>query len=194
VKRANRNKRATVTEQELIKRLKERDEAAYSEVLQRYGDALYSYAFGMTGDSQLSEDIVSETYLRLVQHIQNYVYMGAPLKIWLYRVAHNQAISALRKTKRIQPTPEHIFEQIEGTTDLIGDLVAQQENEALRLALNELTEDQRQVVLLRFMAEQSTTEVALVVEKSETAVRQLQLRALRTLNRLLQREYQEQLT
>jgi RNA polymerase sigma-70 factor, ECF subfamily len=180
-----------VTEQELIKRLKARDEAAFSEVLARYGDALYAYTFGITGDSQLSEDVVSETYLKLVERIDEYRYTGAPLKAWLYRVAHNQAISAIRRTQRVAPSDTYELEQISAPSDLVADIVAQQDNEALQAALAQLTEDQRQVVVLRFIAELSPPEVAQTIEKSETAVRQLQFRGLRALNRLLQHQHQE---
>jgi RNA polymerase sigma-70 factor (ECF subfamily) len=55
----------------------------------------------------------------------------------------------------------------------------------LRSALSELTEEQQQVVLLRFVAGQSTNEVARALDKSENAIKQMQLRALRSLGRLM---------
>ena len=64
-------------------------------------------------------------------------------------------------------------------------IVAQLEADELRAAIGELTEEQQQVVLLRFVAGQSPGEVAQALEKTENAVKQMQFRALRSLGRLL---------
>src|SRR5512138_140824 len=90
-----------VTDAELVDRLKANDDAAYREVVARFGDPLYGYIYSLTGDHHLSEDILSETYLRMVEKIDTYTFRGAPFKAWLYRIAHNLAISAL---KRARPT------------------------------------------------------------------------------------------
>jgi RNA polymerase sigma-70 factor (ECF subfamily) len=66
-------------------------------------------------------------------------------------------------------------------------VVANLEAEEVRAALTELTEEQQQVVLLRFVAGQSTGEVAQTLDKTENAVKQMQFRALRSLGRLLGR-------
>jgi RNA polymerase sigma-70 factor, ECF subfamily len=174
-----------VSEAALIERLKRRDEAAFREVLAQYGDALYAYVLGITGDAHLSEDVVSETYLRLVERIDAYSYTGAPLRAWLYRVAHNAALNALQRAERARTSGDSGLDVAAPESDPAAEVAAQLDSEEIQRALAELTDEQRQVVVLRFMAGQSTAEVAQVVEKSETAVRQLQVRALRALGRLL---------
>jgi RNA polymerase sigma-70 factor, ECF subfamily len=177
-----------VAEEALIDRLKRRDEAAFREVLERYGDALYAYVFNLTHDAHLSEDVVSDTYLRLVEHIDSYIYTGVPLKSWLYRVAHNTALNALQRAERTRTAGDTGLDLAMPSADPAATVAAQLDAEDLRCALGSLTDEQRQVLLLRFGAELSSAEVAQVVEKSETAVRQLQVRALRALGRLLQQE------
>jgi RNA polymerase sigma-70 factor, ECF subfamily len=175
-----------VSDAELVARLKENDDEAYREVVARFGGPLYGYIYGITGDHHLSEDVLSDTYLRMIEKIDSYTFYGVPFKAWLYRIAHNLAINALKRTKRLVGA-----DALESTASPVDDpattVAAQLEADAVRAALAELTDEQQQVVLLRFVAEQSTTEVAQALEKTENAVKQMQFRALRSLGRLLER-------
>jgi RNA polymerase sigma-70 factor, ECF subfamily len=172
----------SVTDAELVARLKANDDQAYREVVARYGDSLYGYVYSITGDHHLSEDVIGETYLRMVEKIDSYIYYGAPFKAWLYRIAHNLAINVLRRARR--DVGETAIGHAEAADPAIT-IDARLEAEELRQALSELTEEQQQVVLLRFVAGQSSGEVAQTLEKTENAVKQMQFRALRSLGRLL---------
>jgi len=175
-----------VTDAELVARLKANDDAAYREVVACFGDPLYGYIYSITGDHHLSEDILSETYLRMIEKIDTYTFYGAPFKAWLYRIAHNLAITTLKRAQRLVGA-----EALESVATAIDDpattIAARLEVDELRTALGELTDEQQQVVMLRFVAEQSTAEVAQALEKTENAIKQLQFRALRSLGRLLER-------
>ncbi|NOK63081.1 MAG: sigma-70 family RNA polymerase sigma factor [Chloroflexi bacterium AL-N1] len=175
-----------MTDEELVARLKANDDEAYRDVVARYSDALYGYVYRMTGDHHLSEDVVSDTYLRMVEKIDTYTFYGAPFKAWLYRIAHNLAINAMKRTKRTTGSVD-----LERVAPAVDDpavtVMAGVDAEELREALAELTEEQRQVVLLRFVAGHSSDEVAHVMDKTANAIKQMQFRALRSLGRLLER-------
>ena len=172
-----------MTDAELVARLKANDDEAYREVVARFGDPLYGYIYSITGDHHLSEDVIGETYLRMVEKIDAYEFYGAPFKSWLYRIAHNLAINAL---KRARHTVEvEALDAVAASDDPASTVAARAEAEELREALAELTEEQQQVVLLRFVAGQSTGEVAQALEKSENAIKQMQFRALRSLGRIM---------
>lgn len=177
-----------MSDADLVARLKDRDEEAYREVLGQYSDALYRYLYSITGDVQLSQDILGDTFLRVVERIDSYTYSGAPFKAWLYRIAHNLAINAL-KHNRFTVGVDDWDRVTKPVTDPAIRVAAQIEEEelraALRAALPELTEDQQQVLVLRFVEGQSPGEVAETLGKSENAVKQLQFRAVRSLERLL---------
>src|SRR5881227_2223197 len=100
----------------------------------------------------------------MVEKIDSYTFYGAPFKSWLYRIAHNLAINAIKRTQRVVSA-----EAIDSATSPIDDpaitIAARLEADELRAALSELTEEQQQVVMLRFVAEQSTAEVAQALEK-----------------------------
>jgi RNA polymerase sigma-70 factor, ECF subfamily len=175
-----------VPDAELVARLKANDDDAYREVVARFGDPLYGYIFSITGDHHLSEDILSETYLRMVEKIDTYTFYGAPFKAWLYRIAHNLAINALKRAQRMVDLAA-LDIAAPTVNDPAATIAANLEAEEVRSALTELTEEQQQVVLLRFVAGQSTGEVAQALDKTENAIKQMQFRALRSLGRLLGR-------
>ncbi len=175
-----------MSDAELVARLKAREDDAYREVLARYGSALYRYVFAMTGDSQLSEDIVGETYLRMVEKIDTYTFSGVPFKSWLYRIAHNLTLNAVERARRVVGVDD--LEQVaRPVTDPALRIVDRLEAEVVREALGHLTEEQRQVVLLRFVGEHSPDEIAQMMDKNENAIKQMQFRALRSLGRWLER-------
>lgn len=173
-----------MTDEQLVARLKANDDRAYQELVARYGDRLYGYVFSITGDQQLSEDVVSDTYLRVVEGIDDYVYSGIPFKAWLYRIAHNLTINALRRASAGARANARSFDNPE-PDDPASVVQSRLEAEAVRKALTELTEDQQNVILLRFVADQSYNDVARILAKTESAVKQLQLRALRALGRAM---------
>ncbi len=169
---------------ELVARLRRFDAQAVSWIVERYGTALHRYVTAIVADPHLAEDIVAETYVRMLERIGDYKITGAPFRAWLYRIAHNLAINAVTRdrsapvdltlvhSEAVSGNPAEAFEREE----LHG---------ALRRSLKMLTDEQQQVVLLRFVAGLSTAEVAQQLQRSEGSVKQLQLRALRALGRLL---------
>ena len=173
-----------VTDAELVAGLKNNDDAAFREVVARYGDPLYGYIYSITGNHHFSEDILSETYLRMVEKIDTYTFYGAPFKAWLYRIAHNLAINAMKRERHTVEIDPAVA--VAPTGDPAATLETRMEIEALRAALGELTEEQQQVVLLRFVAGQSSREVAEALDKNENAVKQMLFRALRSLGRLME--------
>ena len=171
---------------ELVKRLQQYDSEAVREVVATHSAALHRYVAAILNDYHQAEDIVSETYVRMLEHIASYTYSGAPFRAWLYRIAHNLAISALRRER---PTAgEEVLEQVAAPEANPEQAVQWGEmRAALSRALQHLTEEQQQVLLLRFVADHSTAEVARFLQKSEGAVKQMQFRGLRSLARLLGR-------
>lgn len=169
---------------ELVARLKRFDTQAVNWIVERYGTALHRYVAAIVADPHLAEDIVAETYMRMLERIGDYKITGAPFRAWLYRIAHNLAINAvtrdrsapgdltLVRSEALSGNPAEAFERAEM-------------HEALRRSLSTLTDEQQQVLLLRFVAGLSIAEVAQQLQRSEGSVKQLQLRGLRALGRLL---------
>jgi RNA polymerase sigma-70 factor (ECF subfamily) len=171
---------------EIVERLKRFEDQAVGAVVAQYGAGLHRYIAALVGNHHLAEDIVAETYVRMLEHIEGYRFTGAPFKSWLYRIAHNLAVNAVTRDRTVQN--EHALlqtEMPEGNPTFASE--RREEYAAVRAALTTLTPEQQQVLLLRFVAEQPIAEVARQLQKTEGSIKQLQLRALRALERALGR-------
>ena len=174
----------------LVERLKAHDRDALRQVYRLHADGVYRYALFQLGDWAAAEDVVSEVFLRLLKTIDQYEYRGIPLRAYLYRIARNLVVDQQRRGNRLSPleaAPSRLTQSVNPA------LVAEQQLgwEELQEAMRELTEEQREVVMLRFVEGMDHRQVANVVGKSEASVKSLQHRALAALRRILERQPHE---
>ena len=165
------------------------DPAAFGTLYRRYLDRVYGYCFYLLGDHHDAEDATERTFLAALAAIGRYRDEGASFRSWLFRIAHNQLANALRarsqqRTSALDAVPEPMAsvgdpERLAGLAD---------DARRLRAAVAALSDDRRQVVVLRFVDGLSAREIGEVLGRSEGAVRVLQHRALRDLATLLERE------
>jgi len=168
----------------LIQRAKEGDPAAFAEIYDRHQPVVYRYIFYRVGDAVIAEDLTSEVFVRLVDSIEDFTYQGRPLLAWLYTIARNLVTDHHRRTGRatMVPLDERLVADVTDLEDGAGHTLAQQR---LAAAVDQLTEDQRQVILLKFFERLDNETVARVLGKSCGAVKALQHRALAALRRIL---------
>jgi RNA polymerase sigma-70 factor (ECF subfamily) len=173
-------------EAELVERLKTYDEAAVRQVYRLYSDGIYRYALYQSGNPELAEDVVGEVFVRMMDSIASYEYRGSPISAWLYRIARNLVIDQQRRGNRLQALDEAHDSRLisENPVDLAERELGWAE---LRGALRELTDEQRQVIILKFIESLENREVAAIIGKSEGSVKSLQHRALRSLRRVLEK-------
>ncbi len=174
-------------EQALICGLKARDAAAIRQVYRLYADAIYRFALYQLGDQAAAEDVVGEVFLRMLSTIDRYEYRGVPLQAYLYRIARNLIVDQQRRQGRfasLDAPPERLALS-QNPAQLAEQRLAWED---LRHALRELTEEQRQVVLLKFVEDLDNKQVAEIMGKNEGSVKSLQHRALGALRRILERQ------
>jgi len=170
-------------EQALIEAARELHEDAWAEIYRRHAEQVYAYIFFRIGDRTAAEDLAADVFVRAIAGIRNYEWRGTPLLAWLYRIAHNvtadhRKTAAKRAAREAAEAPEEIEERV----DMVQAL---DERNDMMKAIRSLTEDQQQVLILRFYGGMSNAQVAEAVGKPETAVKALQARGLRTLRRIL---------
>jgi RNA polymerase sigma-70 factor (ECF subfamily) len=144
---------------------------------------VYAYIYYRIGDRPSAEDLTADVFVRAIAGIERYEWRGTPLLAWLYRIAHNvtadyRKSAARRSARELAEAPEEIEERVD-------QLQAHDERSDMMQAIRLLTDDQQQVLVLRFYAGMTNAQVAKVVGKPETAVKALQSRALRSLRRIL---------
>jgi RNA polymerase sigma-70 factor (ECF subfamily) len=171
-------------EKDLITRARKLEESALGEIYDRYSEALYGYAYRHLGSQQLAEDILSETFERFLNALHSGGGPDDHLQAYLYRIAHNLITDHYRR----EPPPplqleEDRYPQDQNQPDrVVGEI---EQAARIRAALRLLTDEQRQVIMLRFLEGWSTKEVAQTLGKSRGAVRAQQHRALSSLERIL---------
>jgi RNA polymerase sigma-70 factor (ECF subfamily) len=167
-------------ESQLIARAQADDQEAVSALYNAHIEAIFQYVSYRVDSRMTAEDITAEVFLRMVRGLKDYEDRGLPFGAWLFRIAANQVQEYYRQGKRIHEALLSDNERSDDT-DPLDRLARQEERQQLTEALRALPADYQDILILRFMKNLSHAEVATILEKSETAVRSLQHRALKAL-------------
>jgi RNA polymerase sigma-70 factor (ECF subfamily) len=166
----------------LVLRAVQRDQEAFGELYDRHITRVYRHIYYMVGNSAEAEDLAAQTFLKAWEAIDRYQVRGAPFVSWLLRIAHNLGVSHLRSKKETSQVHEGL---VDDKPRRDPEHVAQQtaEEEMVREAILKLREEQRQVIILRFIEDLEYPEVAEIIGKSVAAIRVIQHRALNSLRK-----------
>jgi RNA polymerase sigma-70 factor (ECF subfamily) len=174
-------------EQGLLERASRADPEALGALYDRYVGRIYSYIYHRVGQADLAEDLTAQVFARMLEAIQEGRAWRTSFSGWLYRIAHNLVVDHYRRRGRAT------FVELEEAQPIVADeadpvrkVEARLESEHLRAALAKLTEEQAQVIALRFLDEFSIAEVAAMMDKTEGAIKALQYRAVLALRRVMQ--------
>ena len=171
----------------IIARAQAGDVAAFSEIYSRYAAVILRYLYGRLREPEAAQDMTQEVFVRVLKGIGNFEYRGEKSFLgWLYTIAGNVLIGQVRRKNPIA-TPLDDGAEI---VDPHGQeaVLAIFDRLALRQAISKLTEDQQQVLMLKFFADMTNTEIARILRRSEGAVEALQHRALAALQHILEQE------
>ncbi len=170
-------------DEDLLAGARKLDGRALAGIHDRYYPGLYRYLLYRTNDEHAAEDLTSEVFMRLLDSL----HAGrAPdsLRAWLFGVAaHLAADHFRRQSRRPQVELSDEFPAPDSSPD--AEVSAALTTRAVRRALQKLTDEQQQVLALRFGEGRSVAATAALLQKSETAVKQLQFRAVAALRRLM---------
>ena len=169
---------------DLIPKAQSYDQEALSQIYETYYPKVYSFAYVRLNNAAEAEDVASYVMLQVLESIHRYQHRGFPFSAWVFRIARNHVIDLYRRRSR---RPE-----VELPDGLVSDAPAPEEiaewsaeRNQLWRALAQIGEDQRQVIMLRFIHGLEIFAVAKVMERSEAAVKSLQHRGLVALKRIL---------
>jgi RNA polymerase sigma-70 factor (ECF subfamily) len=177
-----------------------RDPAQFDALYRKYLAQVYAYALYELADHHAAEDATERVFLRALAALPRFRELARPedgpeastFRVWLFRIARNVVANERRARHR---RPAASLEAAMGaglaiadSTDLEADAVIRDEAALALAALRSLPDDRRRAIVLRFVDEMSTAEIAGVMDRSEGAVRVLIHRALGAVARELGRE------
>lgn len=154
-----------------------------SEIYERYSPRIYSYLCNhLHGATHEAEDLTANVFVKAYEKLDGYEYRGAPFSAWLFRIAHNQLIDHVRSRSRTTQVPLDDAFEVRQPSSFKG-LDRRLAVDQIKLAMSTLTEEQRQVIGMRFVEGLGAAEVARRMGRTEEAVKKLQARGLAALKR-----------
>ena len=168
-------------ERQLVLQAQDGDAEAFGRIYDGYVERIYRFVFFRVDDQQTAEDITSQVFLKAWSNLDRFEFTRTPYIAWLYTIAHNTVIDHYR-TRKITTALEDVqlsqpddAEAVENQIDLTVEM------KTIKVAMQNLTDDQQQVLHLRFIEGMSNTEIAQQLGKREGAIRALQMRGLQAL-------------
>jgi len=155
----------------------QRDPSRFADLYERHFERVYAYAVHRVRDRDAAEDLTAEVFHKALASLPRYEWRGAPFGAWLIRIAANAVADRRKRAGReiVSASPP------EQRVDPDADLGEVERYAQLFRLVDELPADQRRVIVERYVEERSIREIAARLDRSEGAVKQLQLRALQTL-------------
>jgi RNA polymerase sigma-70 factor, ECF subfamily len=165
-----------------------RDPNAFGELYDCFVERVYRYLYFRTGSHPEAEDLTEQVFLKAWEAIGRYRWRGRPFVAWLYRLAHNSHIDHVRSQR-----PTTSLNSDDRPIELASRAAAVELDRALDAdllthALGELTVDQQQVIVMKFIDGLDNEQIAQCMDKREGAIRALQMRALLSLRRVLEKQ------
>src|SRR3954470_11614582 len=167
----------------LVERAQAGDRAALEELYLIHFDRIYSYLHMTVGNRHDAEDLTTQTFLKMLESVTKFRWGSAPFSAWLFRIAHNLAMDYFRASRRWQP--EEDVPEPEGAAESSAEDAALQSigRKSMLELIENLSLEQQQVLMLKFLFNFSNGETGTVLDKSEGAIKSLQHRALASLQK-----------
>lgn len=161
----------------VIRQAQQGKSEAIATLYKMYADVIYRYIFYRVPTTEDAEDLTAEVFLRMVEGLPQYNYKGIPFEAWLYRISAARIADFYRRTKR-RPQTE-LSDMLRDQEALPEEQIQQNEEiETLRQALQQFSDDEQTILILRFLERKSHKEVGSILGKTANAVKAAQHRAL----------------
>jgi RNA polymerase sigma-70 factor (ECF subfamily) len=162
------------------------DSEAFGQLYDHYQGSVYRFVYYRTRSQTLAEDLTSETFLRALRNMSGFRWQGKDFGAWLMTIARNLCTDHFKAGRtRLEMTTEDMGQHDDSTEGPESAVLAGLTNEILLTALKQLPDEQRDCLIMRFLQGMSIAETAAVLGRSDGAIKQLQLRGVRNLAKLM---------
>ena len=178
-----------LNDQELMRIVQAGDYSPASEIYDRYSGRIYNFAFRFLKNSEAAEDATQEVFVKMLKHA-NQFHGDAKLSTWLFSITANWCRDYLRKADNKSKESDDVLVTLPAPSELAPDrnLERRESEQRVRRALEALTAEQREAILLSRYQGLSYAEIAQIAGCSEGAVKTRVFRAMETLKKTLMGE------
>lgn len=155
----------------LIRAFKAGNREAFGGIYDAYAERIFRFHFSRTTNRELAEDMTSETFRKALEHLADFSEGKGSFTSWLYRIARNTLIDHWRTAKAEDPLEEAL--EIGASVDMAGAVDAKEQLNQVKVYLTKLSDDERQVVLLRVWDGLSYAEIAEAMDRTEGSAKML---------------------
>lgn len=165
------------------------DAEAFGQLYDHYMPGVFRFVYYRVGSRPLAEDLTSETFVRSLRSVQRFQWQGRDFGAWLTTIARNLITDHYKSSRsRLEFITDEIPESTNPSAGPEDDVITEISNQLLLKAVDQLPNEQRDCVLMRFVQGLSIAQTAAALDRSEGAVKQLQLRAVRALSKLVSKD------
>jgi RNA polymerase sigma-70 factor (ECF subfamily) len=166
----------------LVDLARDGDAEAFGQLYDHYVTGVFRFIYYRVGSQQLAEDLTSETFVRGLRAIQRFSWQGKDFGAWLTTIARNLVADHFKSSRsRLEIVSETVPEVTSHEPSPEQEVLAHISNQMLFEAVSALPPEQRDCILMRFIQGLSIAQTAAALDRSEGAIKQLQLRAVRSL-------------
>jgi len=173
----------------LLSKLKENDHEAFIEAYDLYVDQIYRFVYFKISNQEDAQDLTSVVFLKTWNYIrENSLKDVRTLRALMYKVARNSVIDHYRKKFQtdLSIDQEGGMDIADRSQDIARKMEIKSDFKIIENKLRELKDEYREIIVLRFIDELSVKEIAEIIEKSNSNVRVIIHRALKTLKKSLE--------
>lgn len=171
-------------EQQLVENAK-KDPACFTELYDRYFEAIYRYVYRRVNAVETAEDLVSQTFYDALSHLKSYEHKGYPFSAWLYKIAHNNVLKWYRTNSRSQRVDIDNIVELRSDEDVVEDLSIKNERGEVLYYLDQLEYEDRELIRLKYFEEVSNIEIGQIMGVTANNVGVKLYRALKKLKQLM---------
>lgn len=157
------------------------DASKFGALYELYFERIYFFIVSRVRERATAEDLTSEVFHKALAKLASYEWRGTPFSSWLFRIAANAIADQFRRASREVPAPDDPPDTDASEVPSPKQLRNIESRAQLLQLVEKLPEVQRRVIYERFVEQRNVREIAVMLRKSEGAIKQLQFRALQTL-------------
>lgn len=172
-----------VDDEKLIRRIKSGDTDALDILIQKHYDDIYTYCYRRLENQHDAQDVTQDVFLHFCRDFDAYTQIGK-CKNYLYVIAHNLCVNTMQKKKPIplEDIPREILTSTDGSAEKF------ETTDSVQAALDELPQEQKEVIMLRFYHGLKLREIAQIMNSKLSATKYRLSHGLKTLSKLLSKE------